>query len=807
MLQNALDIEINENGLDFATNDPQGKPDFMQNVKSKLVAQHRKSIENVSRVSVTRNNDITHSNFQNETKIDLAQPRTYMDELESLDGIVRGQNHARAGSIYTISRESLTSRLAHLTSIPLPTVDALSARITLQPDTRQAAAALTEVGNQICRWTREAGDILNDLRPEDDVEWASAGGHDGMQEIEQAVKQFSELVKVYLAAIDGLQEREDVGILSEEVLTGHVLQMEKVVNEWKVIEQNLKDIKEQVEIALEWHNLWNTTLGQIGMELDKMANMIYTIEEKRHSSSSRHEIQDLHNIGHMINLNAGHEDAQMSELSAQMQSLRTSLDFLPMHLSSFWNKGAKIYPTGCNELEERHSSLEEQWKKLENNVIALRTELDEDKWVSTFKTAGGRAKDLMKGVENCHDHLKTGLDSRLYKSEPGAFLELEDAFRSANTTNISAIEQIINQIDQNMVERRSVNGEILKLQSDLHSRFAELHNSVFKLRQSVDSVSNTVDSQQLRDSLSTVTSSELYRAESERDTPRSSPASSIVNVKERASGTTEYVADGHVTSNLQRTRDGPNFQPSTPSARPSVVDSRRYVSSPSLQRSEPYQDKSRESKSFRDFRDPIGKPRFNASGKSLANPAQVQASPRRYTPSAASRGLLTPVRSREISPTREIGMTPTPRRQSGMTRIAMRSVSAMTIRSNYNSSGTSFSTPKATSLLPKGPETLFSNEDAESATNDVLTAIPVLKSRRSFVPTTMPRPGSRSSLSGHLANNHDIESPVRPYTNRAASSMTPSKPQINGIGIRPSSAMSMTSRTTGIAPEKPKWRM
>lgn len=190
----------------------------------------------------------------------------------------------RTGSIYTLSRVSFANQLAQLTSLQLPDADLLSTKVSAIPTSKAASKALMGAAEQIRSWISKASEVVSGLDGEDDVEWAAAGGREGLEEVDNAIVRFTELINVYVSAIESLQERPDIASVSADELGKVVLQVETILSEWEKIRRTLKAVKNSVEIAMEWEELWNTVLGDIGNEMNILARLVFEMEEKRHKS-------------------------------------------------------------------------------------------------------------------------------------------------------------------------------------------------------------------------------------------------------------------------------------------------------------------------------------------------------------------------------------------------------------------------------------------------------------------------------------------------------------------------------------------
>ena len=114
---------------------------------------------------------------------------------------------SRTGSIYSLSRVSFTGQLSQLTNMRLPDANSLAKRISSIPSSKDAAKSLSDAADQIRMWVSKASEVLNGLNAEDDVEWAAAGGRDGIEDVDGAISRFDTLVQVYVASIEALQTR------------------------------------------------------------------------------------------------------------------------------------------------------------------------------------------------------------------------------------------------------------------------------------------------------------------------------------------------------------------------------------------------------------------------------------------------------------------------------------------------------------------------------------------------------------------------------------------------------------------------
>ena len=484
-------------------------------------------------------------------------------DAESYFSSLNSIRSSRANSVYSLSRISLTSQLSQLTSLALPNATSLSSSISSIPTAPIAVTTLSSAADQIRRWLQKATEVLSGLDAEDDVEWAAAGGRDGLGEVQAAIKKFESLIGVYVRAIEDLQERDDISDVPNEQLKGVVDQMEKTLEDWETARRSLKGVKRQVELAMEWEELWNVVLGDIGLEVESLSRLVFEMEEARHKalladpseSIGVLDMQELDTIveegerqttSHRISLpNAlppsspmespgtgmAPEDDRLLALFARMQPLRASLDFLPMTLSNFQAKAQPVLPTACQELESRRISLEKKWKTLEHDAQRLRQELGEDRWVLLFRNAGRQAQKLCESIERAIIKLQEAVDVGAQHSNPPLLAKKVEAYEAKKIHYGPAIEKVLEIIDKGVTDRFTVNGEILRLQSDTRARWRSINSDMKDMDLALDDLIMNKH-QQLRDSISSIMSMDRSLDRSANgsaiETPGSSPTSSVV---------------------------------------------------------------------------------------------------------------------------------------------------------------------------------------------------------------------------------------------------------------------------------------
>jgi hypothetical protein len=252
------------------------------------------------------------------------------------------------------------------------------------------------------KWINTASTVLSQLDADDDVEWA-ARGKDSLAKVENAAKRFGEIVEMFLDTATVLSARSDDRV--KEEIKELISIMDEVTNGWTGVRELLRGLKEQVALSSEWMEI-REILDDISSELDTCANMVFELEELRHlsfaanqsssasssgsSPSSSAELDRLSSIleQHTVGSGSGPHQTALLRLSARIQPLRASLDFLKPRLSSFGERAEKTFPTALDEIIQRKNDLEKRWIKIENDWKGISRELQEDEWVEVFRNVG-----------------------------------------------------------------------------------------------------------------------------------------------------------------------------------------------------------------------------------------------------------------------------------------------------------------------------------------------------------------------------------------------------------------------------------
>ena len=472
------------------------------------------------------------------------------------------RTNSMATSIFSFSRASFSSQLASLTSMNLPSASTLAANINAIPTALQAVLELTNAADQIRLYTKKALKVLGNMDAEDDVEWAAAAGRDGLEDTDTSVRKFERLVTVYVEAIDRVQSRPDVAGVPSEQLEHLVVQMDSTLSDWTKVRSHLKGVRDQVELAMEWEELWNVVLGDVGNEMEELNTLIFEMEEKRYKSMSLAENDDSSfdmkalesvldaspqqfrtptsnrfslppsafvssPINSPILETNPQDDSNLLAIFARMQPLRASLDFLPMRLSMFQQRAEKVFPTACEELGDKRKRLERNWTKMQKDADTLRKELEEDRWVLVFRNAGKQANKMCESVERSILKLQEAYDQGMHHTSPHQLAKRIENFEAKRTHYGPAIDKVVQVVEKGVKDRLTVNGEILRLQADISARVRHLKESIRVMEQMLDHL-NAHKNSQMRDSISSIHTMDRSMSESLVDTPDSSPPSSVI---------------------------------------------------------------------------------------------------------------------------------------------------------------------------------------------------------------------------------------------------------------------------------------
>src|SRR5277367_3075615 len=326
------------------------------------------------------------------------------------NGLFRKSHLGRSDSLVSLARAPFSVQLHRLTSLSLPSPESLQTRILDAETPSESLSRLRNIATDVQKWINTASTVLGQLDADDDVEWA-ARGKDSLGKVENAAKRFGEIVEMFLDAATVLSARSDERV--KEEIKELISIMDDVTHGWSGVRELLRGLREQVALSTEWMEI-REILDDISSELDACANMVFELEELRHLSLAADQPSSLSNstassptspmeLDRLSNILEQHTMAMSSStphqtallrLSARIQPLRASLDFLKPRLSSFSARAEKTFPTALGEVLQRKTDLEKRWIKVENDWRGIGRELQEDEWVEVFRNVGKQVLNL-----------------------------------------------------------------------------------------------------------------------------------------------------------------------------------------------------------------------------------------------------------------------------------------------------------------------------------------------------------------------------------------------------------------------------
>lgn len=458
--------------------------------------------------------------------------------------------HSRVTSIAsmsTLSRNTFSSQVACLTTVRLPQPAMLERSTVTTASAIIAFKALEDAAHDLLKWVHNASQVLQGLDAEDDIGWAAAAGREGLAQIDDAMKNFEDLIQAYITSVEGLQSRQDSALVAKTEMIRLLDLIEEVTSNWEKQKKRLQSVKLQVELSLEWEELQSGVLNEIATELAQLTEVVYEMEERRHnndygfySTTDASEVeytaqsQDTTSSSPVSPSPFGHgptprtsANTSLISLVARMQPLRASLDFLPMRLSTFLQRAQTTFPTACKDLEARKVSLESRWNQLEMDARALKKELGEDRWIVVFRNAAQQAVRMMDSVQRSIAQVEEALKVRTSVSQAAMIQRKIESYHAKTKNYCPAVERVLDILVKGAKERASINGEVIRLQTDAKQRWELLGTAIRKLdtriaRYEAERRNN------IRESLSEIdTEHHLHDPSIDKLTPASSPASSV----------------------------------------------------------------------------------------------------------------------------------------------------------------------------------------------------------------------------------------------------------------------------------------
>src|SRR5271170_4941871 len=189
---------------------------------------------------------------------------------------------------------------------------------------------------------------------------------------------------------------------------------------------------------------------------------------------------------------------------------------------------------------------------------------------------------MCESVERSIEKLQEAIEAGLPYDNPAAFSNRVEGFEAKRTHYGPAIDRVLAIIRKGVNDRLTVNGEIIRLHTDMSARARDLQASVNAMERTLDGI-NLESTPQLRDSISTVLSTDRsLSGTTTAETPGSSPASSVVVLATKTDRRTSTNVNGarngsHPPSSSQNMRSASYQQPRRPTTPRTIA---RRIASP-----------------------------------------------------------------------------------------------------------------------------------------------------------------------------------------------------------------------------------
>ncbi len=379
----------------------------------------------------------------------------------------------------TTFNESFSTRIKQLALIKLPSGTVLEERVQKATSSDAAVSAVADTSDPISQWILEVKSILHDVKVSDDVE-RIAKSRECIQGLGNDIDKYGDLITTYISVVGSImRESDETNPALEEI----VLMMEEITDGWEEVKQLLDSIKLQMEISLEWVELDGMVLFEIEKELQCCQNMIFEMEERRHQALATDV--DIEALATIIDdnqpLSKLSEDGSTTlvKLSARMQPLKASLNFLPMRIASFGSRAETIFPTSVLDINYRHEKLSGLWKSINADATNLEREIGEDKWIAIFRNAGKQATDMMDSIKRSLRKLQANLvDSPAPNMPPEFEPQKIENYEAKRVHYTPAVIRVLDLIAKGTQERLTVNGEILRLLSAMQHRWSRMEDEM-----------------------------------------------------------------------------------------------------------------------------------------------------------------------------------------------------------------------------------------------------------------------------------------------------------------------------------------
>ncbi|KAK9451281.1 karyogamy protein [Limtongia smithiae] len=255
--------------------------------------------------------------------------------------------------------------------------------------------------------------------------------------------------------------------------------------------------REQVDIALEWIELRDIVISDLGKAMAKCEATVTDLDTFRMLKEPEKflSVDNVNIDGLVASLNqspastgcgklvciTANDKAQNESLQGLMrrlEPLRISLDFLDIRTADLKNRLLQHFPDAARELESQLEDLHETWEKLSSDANLLTRKLGEDRWLVMLLTASQRANKLMAEVD---DKLGDLID--ITSGGPLSLPERITAYETIARHNVPEIVKITALLSRAATDHVISSEQVFRNSSLLQNTWSELEDRLGEVDQ------------------------------------------------------------------------------------------------------------------------------------------------------------------------------------------------------------------------------------------------------------------------------------------------------------------------------------
>lgn len=371
--------------------------------------------------------------------------------------------------------------------------------LRLDPDASDAASTcehLTSVAQSYLTWLQHAITVIQSLHSDDDIGWL-AQNQQPIVKLDTSFKGFQQLLDNYYNALSHIDSHE---MQKSQALSSLSSRRREMDDAWKSLTSTFTNINANLVVVDDWRDCCDSLDAMIG-EVKALNSSIYLIEERRHMGVPETAIEvdvlatilddapDGENTGtpgkrtatdHFSMWNREATESLL-RLTGKIAPLGASISIFEPRLEAFATRAEAEFPTAVKDVTSRYNALTSSFDALLKDFDGLKRELADDKWMVVFRQVKRQASDMMDSL------------SRTLKSLSAVPFTSPEANRLADNFVMKfehygkAIPQVLAIMHKGIVERLTLNGEIIRGSDVLHSRWAVLQIELAQMQRRIES--------------------------------------------------------------------------------------------------------------------------------------------------------------------------------------------------------------------------------------------------------------------------------------------------------------------------------